>query len=1566
MLIGVEARTGLVALGQPGLVESPGLVFAESRLTCYNFESSSKYVGLARRTQHMYSTRAELVSPTPRKFSKYDFSRGLSSSARANRKNFLRAKLDRPTSKSGTHSLRDISGIRNLDLGAGNQTNIRSTSDLSYLANHIAVSERRALPWESCRAMPFVGVFSRRSPVSPAPSFPRRSIFTSITLIGSQDLAVKSSPNLFTHSQLRKTTTLNWPRTEVILQETHERWIARVSLCNWLFLGKSACLMAHGTRHREKPGFSHVFRVNLGVSNKSWFNCGHNRMHVHAFEVFKLVLKRIREIFPARNYRFNDDEWKRSTLVCELMRCTPLVKVRNESAVFSGEMSHLVRVRPLTTGSRPREPLAIKSLLDCLHVARVSADLFRSPGSENTFRQLCHVRYVTASWRSLWLAVYAGTCVGTLCDPALKHPSHMNAFSPLTSKLTKPPRVREERATVTSQVASLLIAQRQPLVTSSHTLKTRIGVGQCWVHAQKTNKRSTSSLVYASSALETQWYQLWGSSRQTTSLPAATCVRRKYVNVAVVASIFGHESPVAQSWFETRSEIISKIDTENCCTIRVQSSTGDRDEVHFELLKLAVRNLDPRSAAIVDKCISITHFGTKIDESDMQNHEISLVQHFYIGTKITLDHGLELGSFDLGSGKMLVQPGIRGNEDLNRIKRDALLWLSRGRSANPRNATATNSTVANVTFFSVGTGPVSSVLLLATNEQRTACSLVPALTIHKREAQKLVRIRLLTRKTLLKQATDSMLRTVLTINTFHVQHVPDHGHEDWTGIIPGMKSHRKREILEKTHRPTSSSGTRFALMGGDMEKLQLAYTILYTEEFRSEKITVHLGLRTDKRTQRPTAIPLPAQCRGRASRLPPRRSRVRLPAGSLADFPKWESCRAMPPVGGFSRGSHVLPRPCIPVLLHTYSLFFPNFSTFNSALPRGFSVGGLCASLLEEETVGALLRPEGQRQTAVFRRRGESRRKTIASRRVASVLWEDTRVALEEARGGLARYRGKPSRHLRERRDHRYTHPLIGFAMILGTGLVSDWLLCAATASLLASRGDAMARALVSLQGEMCLIPGGVAPGLSHVGIESHDATSRRVFSAISRFPRPCIPALLCTSPRPSNFGVYVIVILVARTYFLVGCMFNILCSRRATCFKGELSTLFIFSTSVRGFPCAESSQCYLTPGRMEFATCFLAKSAIGSESSRACLINCGPIAKCTQLCTLGLNELGGATSMAPMVGMLAAKGHGMVDRLRGPLQVRLCRVIAANKSEERRRPYRPFTLGSPVVDDRPIINAVKYRIVSGVVWTKRTMVSSNTDTNRTGVLAVGAHSLFDCERIPDWLWRSLRNYQPVGPPRDKFTSTTCRHLAGKLRSNYWHVRLEFAIHGGSFASMRSGVLLAGADTIAGSPTMSAGVSLTPLPNSFITDFTDRLRLSPSPLQERPGTDTAKISATTGEVLHALNQTRLGDFSHVTDPRVSTVVPFAVTVVLPKAAGDVLEKEVDHRPIRFEGGADITMRPPQSPSPPLGGGNDKGTRHDGNTARLARRSDKALGVLVTVARIAPSLLDLGRAATQSP
>ncbi|KAJ8885842.1 hypothetical protein PR048_012048 [Dryococelus australis] len=51
---------------------------------------------------------------------------------------------------------------------------------------------------ESCRIMPLVNGFSRGSPIYRAPSFRRCSVLTSNTLIGSQDLTLKSCSNLFT------------------------------------------------------------------------------------------------------------------------------------------------------------------------------------------------------------------------------------------------------------------------------------------------------------------------------------------------------------------------------------------------------------------------------------------------------------------------------------------------------------------------------------------------------------------------------------------------------------------------------------------------------------------------------------------------------------------------------------------------------------------------------------------------------------------------------------------------------------------------------------------------------------------------------------------------------------------------------------------------------------------------------------------------------------------------------------------------------------------------------------------------------------------------------------------------------------------------------------------------------------------------------------------------------------------------------------------------------------------------------------------------------------------------
>ncbi|KAJ8891143.1 hypothetical protein PR048_010657 [Dryococelus australis] len=65
---------------------------------------------------------------------------------------------------------------------------------------HSPVGSLDFLKWESCRTMLLVGGLSWGSLISPALSFWCRSILTSIILICSQNLAVQSHPNLFTHS----------------------------------------------------------------------------------------------------------------------------------------------------------------------------------------------------------------------------------------------------------------------------------------------------------------------------------------------------------------------------------------------------------------------------------------------------------------------------------------------------------------------------------------------------------------------------------------------------------------------------------------------------------------------------------------------------------------------------------------------------------------------------------------------------------------------------------------------------------------------------------------------------------------------------------------------------------------------------------------------------------------------------------------------------------------------------------------------------------------------------------------------------------------------------------------------------------------------------------------------------------------------------------------------------------------------------------------------------------------------------------------------------------------------
>ncbi|KAJ8869709.1 hypothetical protein PR048_028704 [Dryococelus australis] len=117
--------------------------------------------------------------------------------------------------------------------------------------------------WDLCRTMSLVGGPSRGSPVSPAPSFRSRSMFASVTFIDSQDRAVKSLPNLFTHSKLTWTTSLElipfntkhlpptsgtpWPRFENHCRRTTTSGYLRQG---FVFPIRDACARAY---HLDSP-----------------------------------------------------------------------------------------------------------------------------------------------------------------------------------------------------------------------------------------------------------------------------------------------------------------------------------------------------------------------------------------------------------------------------------------------------------------------------------------------------------------------------------------------------------------------------------------------------------------------------------------------------------------------------------------------------------------------------------------------------------------------------------------------------------------------------------------------------------------------------------------------------------------------------------------------------------------------------------------------------------------------------------------------------------------------------------------------------------------------------------------------------------------------------------------------------------------------------------------------------------------------------------------------------------------------------------------------------------------
>ncbi|KAJ8870988.1 hypothetical protein PR048_027291 [Dryococelus australis] len=107
-------------------------------------------------------------------------------------------------------------------------------------------------------------------------------------------------------------------------------------------------------------------------------------------------------------------------------------------------------------------------------------------------------------------------------------------------------------------------------------------------------------------------------------------------------------------------------------------------------------------------------------------------------------------------------------------------------------------------------------------------------------------------------------------------------------------------------------------------------------------------------------------------------NRARSPVGSLLDFRTWESCRTMPLVGGFSRGSPVSPRSFVPALLHALlehplRLSRPPSSSMTRQTARlwvpGVVVAMGCGTVLNNTLYSPFTRHDGN--TARLTRRGD-------------------------------------------------------------------------------------------------------------------------------------------------------------------------------------------------------------------------------------------------------------------------------------------------------------------------------------------------------------------------------------------------------------------------------------------------------------------------------------------------------------------------------------------------------------------------------------------------------------------
>ncbi|KAJ8876726.1 hypothetical protein PR048_021173 [Dryococelus australis] len=370
---------------------------------------------------------------------------------------------------------------------------------------------------------------------------------------------------------------------------------------------------------------------------------------------------------------------------------------------------------------------------------------------------------------------------------------------------------------------------------------------------------------------------------------------------------------------------------------------------------------------------------------------------------------------------------------------------------------------------------------------------------------------------------------------------------------------------------------------------------------------------------------------------------------------------------------------------------------------------------------------------------------------------------------------------------------------------------------------------------------------------------------------------------------------------------------------------------------------------------------------------------------------------------------------------------------------YAYIKLGSPLVDDWPIMNDVMYKVVSGVVWTNRTMVSYNTNTSRTGVVAVvdimklradfsmvlpsdiscswasscnserpllGLHFLIIGSELSSKCQISISSSVKL---RADFSmilpSDISCSWASSCNSERPLLGLHFLIIGSEFSSkcqisISSSVKLRAdfsrvlLSDISCSWASSCNSERPLLGLHFLiigSEFSSKCQISiSSSVKLRADFSRVLLSDISCSWASSFNSERplLGlhfliigsEFSSKCQISISSSVKLRAdfSMILPSDISCSWASSCNsERPllglhfliIGSEFSIKIPLPPPLNLHPAILSG-DRGADGcrfrevyvGGNTARLARRSDEALGVRVSVARIAPSLLDVGCAA----